>query len=337
MDHHAGDDTTLILQLRPSQPLRVLVVDDDPFICEHLSALVTSAGFETQSVTTGRDALAALHARFAPIVIADRNMPDMDGLALCRTIRSDSYDGYVYILLLTSKDSEADILAGLEAGADDYLSKRVSSAQLIARLRTAQRILGLEFSLRAAIEEKSRLATTDVLTGANNRRYFVKHLKRELARVQRYGGDLSVLVLDIDHFKRVNDHHGHGVGDEVLKKFARCVAHCLPRQNDWYARLGGEEFVVVLPDTALSGAEIVAEKIRRHVEQTRIDTSAGALHITVSVGGSSLQSLPTRAQDLFDQLLESADRCLYRSKDDGRNRVTLSALPTAYPTLRSRP
>ena len=148
---------------------------------------------------------------------------------------------------LTVQAAEADILAGLDAGADDYLSKRASPAQLVARLRTAQRILSLEHSLRSVVEEKSRLATTDALTGASNRRYLMRHLARELKRVRRFGGEVAVLTLDIDHFKDVNDCHGHAVGDDVLKEFAGRIGSSLPREYDWFARTGGEEFVVVLP------------------------------------------------------------------------------------------
>jgi two-component system cell cycle response regulator len=156
-------DTTIIAGLRMTLPVesKVLIVDDDPFVCEHLQGLVMAAGFEARTVSSGAAALAMLRKDFCPIVISDRVMPDMDGLTLCRTIRSEQYEGYVYVLLLTMQDAEQDILAGLEAGADDYLSKRASPAQLIARLRTAQRILTLEHSLRTLIDERSREATTD--------------------------------------------------------------------------------------------------------------------------------------------------------------------------------
>ncbi len=139
-----------------------------------------------------------------------------------------------------------DILAGLQAGADDYLSKRTSSAQLLARMRTAQRILTLEHSLKTAVAEKHRLAMSDPLTGAPNRRYFVRRLNRELKRANRVADDLSVMALDIDHFKAVNDKYGHATGDAVLRECVQRISECLPNDSDWYARIGGEEFAVVL-------------------------------------------------------------------------------------------
>lgn len=250
-------------------------------------------------------------------------MPDMDGLALCRAIRAESFPGYVYILLLTARDTQEDIVAGLDAGADDYLSKRVTEAELMARLKTARRIVGLEQSLRDIIEEKQRLATTDALTGANNRRYFVKHLGREIKRARRYNGPLSLLVLDIDRFKSVNDRFGHGAGDEVLVEFVRRINLGLPREIDWCARLGGEEFAVVLPQTDLNGARTVAEKLRQMTASVPILTASGPIDITVSIGIAAVDSLPRHVEPSVDALLEYADRGLYASKEEGRNRVTV--------------
>jgi two-component system cell cycle response regulator len=319
-------DTTILIGLKEAVAVapKVLIVDDDPLVCERLRGLVMAAGFEARAVSSGAAALASLHKDFSPIVISDRMMPDMDGLTLCRTIRGEQFAGYVYVLLLTMQDAEQDILAGLDAGADDYLSKRVSSAQLIARLRTAQRILTLEHSLRMVVDEKSRLATTDTLTGASNRRYFTRHFNRELKRVQRYGGSLALLMLDIDHFKQINDRFGHAVGDEVLQEFSKRVGAGLPRESDWFARMGGEEFVVVLPQTELAGAQIVAEKLRASVAAAPMKTLAGSVGITVSIGVASLDAFASsHTAPSLDNILDLADRCLYDSKAAGRNCVTV--------------
>jgi two-component system, cell cycle response regulator len=315
-------ETTQIARTIIAPTPRVLIVDDDPLMAEHLKQLVSAAGFAVATAISGAAALAAMRKKFASIVITDRHMPDMDGLTLCRTLRDEHFDSYVYVMLLTAQDAESDVLAGLAAGADDYLSKRMSEAQLVARLRTARRILTLEHSLRTVIEEKNQLATTDSLTGASNRRYFNRQLTRELNRAQRGRGQLSLLLLDIDHFKRINDRYGHGVGDEVLQEFARRIAQGLPRRIDWYARLGGEEFTVALPETGLAGAAVVAERIRQQVADTPFQGSCGPIPVTVSIGVSGTAALSMAPS--VDALLESADRCLYSSKDSGRNRVTVA-------------
>jgi len=325
-------DESVITQIQPAllaMAPRVLLVDDDEIMVERLKDLVTAAGFEVQTALNGEDALAALAERFAPIVILDRRMPGMDGLELCRKIRATQYPGYVYIMLVTAHDSEEEILAGLDAGADDYLSKRVSGTHVIARLATARRILQLEHSLKQVIEERRRMAMTDALTGAHNRRYFMNHMRRELKRTRRFGGDVALLVFDIDHFKHINDRYGHAAGDAVLVEFVRCMQGSLPREYDWCARLGGEEFAVVLPQTDLAGGALVAEKIRRTVAAAPIPTSEGAIEITVSVGVSGLACFGDRDAVTADHLLSRADDCLYLSKNGGRDRVTLDALATA--------
>jgi two-component system cell cycle response regulator len=319
-------DESVITQIQPAllgMAPRVLIVDDDEIMIERLKDLVTTAGFEAASATDGESALVSLATQFAPIVILDRQMPGMDGLTLCRRIRAAQYPGYVYIMLVTAYDSEEEILAGLDAGADDYLSKRVSGTHVIARLATARRILQLEHSLKMVIEERRRMAMTDALTGCHNRRYFMSHMRRELKRTRRFGGDVALLVADIDHFKHINDRHGHAAGDAVLVEFVRRVQAELPREYDWCARLGGEEFAVVLPQTDLRGGAIVAEKIRRAVAAAPIVTVAGAIEVTVSVGVSGLACFADRSSLTADHLLSRADDCLYHSKNGGRDRVTV--------------
>jgi two-component system cell cycle response regulator len=329
-------DESVITQIRPALVAiapRVLVVDDDDIMAERLRDLVSAAGYEVSTAASGQQALAQLQLEFAPIVILDRNMPGgMDGLDLCRAIRDGThYPGYVYIMLCTGQDSEAEILAGLEAGADDYLSKRASGAQLVARLACARRILSLEQSLKAVIEERRRMAMTDVLTGAHNRRYFMNHMRRELKRTRRFGGELTMVVFDIDHFKHINDRHGHAAGDAVLVEFVQRAQKCLPREYDWCARLGGEEFVVVLPQTDLAGGVVVAEKIRYAMAARPVMAVAGGIEFTVSVGVTGLAAFTDRAAVTIEQMLSRADHCLYTSKNSGRDQVTVDVLPARVP------
>jgi two-component system, cell cycle response regulator len=317
-------ETTQTRMLDPGVAPHILLVDDDDLVLAHLESLVRAAGFEVSTAAGGVDALAAMERSFSPVVISDLNMPGMDGLSLCRTLRAQHWPGYVYIMLLTAQTSEQDILAGLDAGADDYLSKRTSLAQLVARLRTARRLLTLEHSLKEAVTEKRRLALTDALTGAPNRRYFQQRLSRELARLRRFGGDLCLLSLDIDHFKRINDQYGHASGDTVLQEFVRRIGRCLPRNTDWCARTGGEEFAVILDGTNLAGVELVAERLRQAVAATPIKTPAGMVQVTVSIGVSGLTTGADRNDYTIEALLQHADRNLYLSKEHGRNRVTLA-------------
>jgi two-component system, cell cycle response regulator len=323
----ASTDDSAITQIQPALfglAPRVLVVDDDDIAVAHMRELIGAAGYEVATAASGEAALVQLRREFAPIVILDRNMPGMDGLELCRAIRDGThYPGYVYIVLCTAHDAEEEILGGLAAGADDYVSKRASGAQLVARLATARRILALEHSLKHAIEERRRMAMSDALTGAYNRRYFMSHLRRELKRTRRIGSELALLVLDIDHFKHINDRHGHAAGDGVLVEFARRIQQHLPRESDWSARLGGEEFAVVLPDTNLAGGGVVAERIRRAVAQSPIGTVAGGVEVTVSVGVSGIAVFDDRTEATVEHLLRRADDCLYFSKRHGRDRVTI--------------
>ena len=312
------------LAVRPKVPTaKVLIVDRDPELVEGLRSVVGEAGYRTAGAHTATAALATVKSEGCQIVILDREMPDIDGLVLCAAIRAARVlPGYVYIILRSSKDSEKDILIGLHAGADDYVSKQMPVTQLIARLMTAQRILALEHSLRTTVEERTQWAMTDSLTGVRNRRCFDLELSRELKIARRYGGDLSLIVIDVDYFKAVNDQHGHAVGDEVLKGIARRLEGLIPRDTDWLARVGGEEFAAVLPQTRLRGAMKVAESIRAGVEAQPMATQAGLIPIKVSLGVSGTQRL-TGQEASVEELLRRADACLYRSKGEGRNRVTV--------------
>jgi two-component system cell cycle response regulator len=318
------DNTRQLLRLDLPAAPSVLIVDDDDLVLAHLQELVVSAGYRVFTATSGSQAMQQLEASAASIVITDLNMPGMDGLELCRRIRQRVWPGYVYIVFLTGRDDEKDILAGLDAGADDYVSKRTSAVQFTARLRTAKRVLALEYSLKNALEMKRQLSMTDPLTGIYNRRYLLRHLGRELKRVQRIGGDVSLLLLDIDHFKQVNDTYGHAVGDRVLKNLTQVVGKCLQRTTDWCARLGGEEFAVVLEGTSLKEASVCAEKIRDAVVNSSIDNAAARILITVSIGVSALGEIADSSAATVRTLLERADNALYASKSGGRNRVTLS-------------
>jgi two-component system cell cycle response regulator len=312
-------DESVITQIQPALlevAPRVLVVDDDEIMVERLRDLVTAAGFEVSSAANGADALDSLRRDFAPIVILDRNMPGMDGITLCKAIRASQYPGYVYIMLVTAHDSEEEILAGLDAGADDYLSKRVSGTQVIARLATARRILTLEHSLKQVIEERRRMAMSDALTGAHNRRYFMNHMRRELKRARRFGSEVSLLVFDIDHFKHINDTYGHLAGDAVLRQLGALIKNRV-RRDDVPARTGGEEFAVILPEVGVEGAVQLAEKLRMAVESSTFKFEGTQIPVTISIGVAEWTPEVVDPQEL----VKATDEKLYEAKRTGRNRT----------------
>jgi diguanylate cyclase (GGDEF)-like protein len=327
------NDTTVLKKLTIESPPKVLLVDDDDIAVEHLRNKLEDAGFEVDSVCAGEKVLSRLQSNFSPVVILDRNMGGgLNGLDVCKAIRQQQFPGYVYVILLTVQDREEDILEGLNAGADDYLSKRSSTAQLIARLRTAQRILGLERSLREMVQERRKLAMTDSLTGMHNRRHLIREGEREIERVRRSRGNLSVLLVDIDFFKAVNDTFGHPVGDEVLINVARHLQQSLPRSTDWCARMGGEEFAVILTETDLAGAAVVAEHLRASLAAKTFLTSAGSLRVTISIGVSGSQTVGDQLS--INSLLSHADKLLYEAKANGRNRVSMPASANHFSTQR---
>lgn len=320
------DDTTIIMTPQAQQPCEVLLVDDDELVRERLALLLTKAGYLVTLVQSGDEALQMLASQPYSILVTDWEMPNMDGIALTRNVRQRRGEGYIYILLLTVRDGKHDVIAGLRAGADDYILKGAPPEELLARLETARRITILERSLRTAYQENRRLATVDALTGVRNRRYLMKYLPREYQRCRRYNHPIAVLACDLDHFKLINDRFGHDGGDEVLCEFCvRAQAHL--RESDWLARSGGEEFIAVLPETDLAGAEAVAERIRAALTSQPIRTAAGPLYATVSIGAAAINAAQTTSDLDHTELLRAADECLYRSKQAGRNRTTGICLP----------
>jgi diguanylate cyclase (GGDEF)-like protein len=302
-------------------PLRLLLVEDEPIQRRVLERRLAKAGYLVDTAKDGQEAFARILREHYQILITDWDMPGMDGATLCRRVRQAELPGYLYILLLTGHEDVCDIVAGLEAGADDYLKKPANEAELLARLKPGARILELERSLREAHAQVRMLSMTDALVGTFNRRYLVDQLAIEIERSKRHNRPLAVVMADIDHFKSVNDTHGHLVGDEILQQFAERVRSSI-RQSDWLARYGGEEFVIVLPDTRLSEASTVAEKIRTRIASTPMPTSVAELHVTASFGVAAQAADGGFESETVLTLLNRADSNLYRSKISGRNRVT---------------
>lgn len=305
---------------KPTQ-FPVLIVEDHPVSRKLLEKSLLKNGYQVTTVENGNQALEQINTDFFPIVLSDWMMPGMDGPQLCRAIRKGTFPGYVYIILLTAKDSTEDIITGLQAGADDYLTKPFNNAELFARLSTGIRILELEQSLKTANEEIRILSITDPLTGCYNRAYLNERFLQEINRAKRYHHELSIIMCDIDYFKKINDIYGHLAGDQVIKQFAEGLRQPVRKDLDWVARYGGEEFIMILPETDHASAHRVAERVRSTTEKTRMELSGEPVYITASFGvtGFDVKTPPERFT--YQKIFEQADMYLYQAKESGRNKV----------------
>jgi len=299
----------------------ILIAEDNPVSRKLMEMTLRQAGYEVVSAVNGLEALKVFKKRFFPIILTDWGMPEMDGLELCRAIRENPAEGYVFIFLITARDSKKDIIVGLEAGADDYLTKPFDRSELIARLKTALRVLDLEKSLKDAYERIRVLSITDKLTGCFNRTYMDEYLAKEITRASRYHRPVSLVMADIDHFKRVNDPYGHQAGDLILMDFVASIRKGLRRDVDWIARYGGEEFLMVLPETDLENAVLSAERLRRIVSLNVTEYGKHEIRITASFGVVGYKPSSKARNISYEAIINQADEALYQAKNEGRNRV----------------
>lgn len=298
----------------------ILLVEDSPTQALKIQLMLEDHGYHVTVAQNGLEAMNILLSNPISIVISDWIMPEMDGYELCRAIRKHDFGSYVYIILLTAKDSKNDIIEGLEAGADDYLTKPVDDAELIARLTTAERIIRLESSLKQRNKEIALLAITDPLTEVFNRGYLNTNLPKVFKRAVRYKQHLSIIICDIDHFKNINDKYGHHIGDLILRSAAQNLNSSLRKDIDWVARYGGEEFIVVLPETDLNGATVVAERLRHQISDETPDEE-NSIKITASFGIAALTHEEDKSFFNATELIKIADKCMYQAKKNGRNQT----------------
>jgi two-component system chemotaxis response regulator CheY len=300
--------------------MRLLVVDDEALLRRSLNLQLTRAGYEVQEAEDGEAAWAMIEQETYRFVITDWNMPGISGPELVRRIRARPAAGYTYILMLTAHSDKLDVIIGLKAGADDYLTKPFDMNELRARVGIGVRILELEARLQESLASAAELAVRDQLTGLFNRRAFDNRLADEVQRAVRYRRPLSVLMIDIDHFKKYNDQHGHPQGDVLLRELSTVFQNCV-RSTDFVARLGGEEFAVILPETNPANAQAVAaiilERVCAHGFLYRESQPGGALTVSIGVAGND-DGLPEA-----DRLLLTADQALYQAKGAGRNQVVV--------------
>jgi two-component system cell cycle response regulator len=299
------------------KPFHIAIVDDDPAIRRLVRLFLKRSGYQIVEFAAGEEARAALRTIAWDLAILDRRLPDMDGVVLCQELKANPEFKSRYVIMLTGEDEQEDKVEGLDLGADDYITKPFQYPELLARIRAAKRIVDLQKELRETNKRLELLSITDGLTKLYNHRHFQDELARAFEESARYERPLSLAIIDLDFFKKVNDTYGHAIGDEVLKAVALMFQESI-RSTDLAARYGGEEFAVMMPETDVDDAIKFAEKIRSLVEGTPIGTQAASIAVTVSVGVSTV---PHSRIHSAKELIVSADKALYRAKKGGRNQV----------------
>lgn len=314
----------------------VIVAEDEPGTRALIMKQMRAAGYEVIPCENGREAIDRLKEIGAGIVVADWEMPGMDGLDCCRAVRELcelQVLGQVYFILLSANHEKDLVVQGFEAGADDFVVKPHHQAELIARVKAGERLLGLQNELVSRQREVAKfnaevvilnrrlekLANTDGLTGVWNRRYAFEQLQRTWSLAIRHDRPLSVIMLDIDRFKKVNDTHGHKTGDAVLVLVSALLSQQI-RDEDFCGRFGGEEFLVVCPETETTEALQLGERLRSVVEACPVPIDNGELLVTISVGVAQRFARHSQVEDLIAE----ADEMLYRAKQNGRNQVWMA-------------
>jgi len=301
--------------------MKVLIAEDDAISRRMLEAFLVKWGYEVMAATQGEEAWGVLQGNDPPkLAVLDWMMPGKDGIELCRGVRQRKGRAYTYILLLTARGHKADIVEGLEAGADDYVTKPFDPYELRARLRAGRRIIELQEQLLSAREALRDQASRDPLTDLWNHKTILGILRKEVARASRTQSPLAVAMIDLDRFKSINDTYGHLAGDAVLRETARRLRGAM-RTYDSLGRYGGDEFLAVLPGCDPTGAARFAETFRARIDRKAIDTPEGLIPVALTLGVAAVEDLLNVRPEA---LVRVADAALYRAKIEGRNRVALA-------------
>lgn len=316
--------------------MKILIADDARISRQILQQTLESLGHEVLTAENGQEALEIFHNDNVKFTIADWMMPVMDGLALCRKIRSSDKEGYVYFILLTGKDTKKDIIEGLTAGADDYITKPLDKDELMVKIRVGERILNLERELKEKNEELfilnkqlEDIASIDPLMNIGNRRSFYDtiekvhhHIRRKLQRPDsKHEVSYGVIMCDIDHFKAYNDTYGHTEGDTILRQVAFTIRSSL-RLSDEVFRFGGEEIVIILPNQDIEGTFNGAERIRKRIEKLGIEHKGSDKRIVTISCGVAVYDHKNRDAE-WETIIDRADKALYLAKSEGRNHVSV--------------
>ena len=299
--------------------VNVLVVDNDPAVLDDLSALMRRWGYDTRTAQSGMEALETLLTSdmSTQIVVANWDMAEMDGMELCKRLRNNPLMPYCFIVLIGEHTESEDIVRGLDAGADDFLVSPYNPDELQSRIRAGVRILKLNQRLEDANRRLQIMASTDVLTGLMNRGAVLNVLHDEVARAQRQQIPLAVAMIDIDHFKELNDEYQHVAGDQILREFSHCLKSGL-RTYDSVGRYGGEEFIIIMPHIPKKACQDAMERLRMEVEETTFLENTHKVKLTASFGVSWGIPEEVTQSELF---IRKADAILYHVKEHGRNDV----------------
>lgn len=297
---------------------RILVVDDNADNLEIISTRLRFRGYDIQEATRGEEALEEVRSWGPDLILLDVMLPDIDGYEVAQRIKEDSELPFIPIILVTARDSTQDKVAGLDAGADDYLTKPINFPELEARVRSMMRIKELQDEIGEKNERLEKLSISDGLTGLFNHRHIQIVLHEEFERAKRTGEPVTIIMFDLDHFKQVNDTYGHQVGDRVLRESAG-ILRGSAREIDKLGRYGGEEFIAILPGTDMGEGCIFAERVRRRLESHAFPLGDHPpIHMTISAG---ITTFPAHAASEPADLVRRADEALYSAKTAGRNRV----------------
>ena len=303
--------------------MKVLIAEDENISRMVLAKALANHGYEVLQAHDGLEAWDIFQKEKEDIYIAilDWQMPEMDGIELCQRIKGASLSHYVYVIFLTGKNDIDSIVEGLETGADDYLPKPFDRRELLSRLKVGLRLIEFEKALREANEKLHTLAITDGLTGISNRRAIFERLKSEISRAVRENSPFCLIMLDIDHFKKVNDTYGHSAGDKVLVEIVNRIKSKL-RSHDDIGRYGGEEFLVGISKADSKISRVIAERLRKCICERPFQVEDRKIDVSISLG--VVNFMPSRNHDINDFLeskIKAADIALYKAKEAGRNRV----------------
>jgi diguanylate cyclase (GGDEF)-like protein len=299
--------------------IRLLIAEDDPISMKILEKHTREWGFEVYTVNNGKKALEIFQKKNIQIALLDWMMPHLSGIDLCKHIRKQTCEEYTYLILLTSRKDQDDVIEGLTAGADDYITKPFNSHELKVRLKTGSRIINLQLQLLESKRKIQEIAIHDSLTTLLNRAEIIRILSEEFEQAQREKKPLGIIMLDIDHFKKINDTFGHPFGDSVLNKVALRLKENI-RIYDKIGRYGGEEFLAVLPNCSLDKAGQIAERLRLTICNRKIKIDTKLLSISISLGCTSTENLNMSSPE---KLLSISDNALYDAKKKGRNCVVI--------------